>query len=53
MAAYTRFLLQACSSFKYVKHQINGLDSKKFTYKYSVVEGDALSDIVENQEIKE
>ncbi|PON61986.1 Bet v I type allergen [Trema orientale] len=35
------------SQYKYVKHQVDGLDAEKFTYNYSVIEGDALGDVVE------
>ena len=35
------------SSYKYVKHQIDGLDAENFSYNYSAIEGDALGDVVE------
>ncbi|PON61985.1 Bet v I type allergen [Trema orientale] len=35
------------SSYKYVKHRVDGLDAENFTYSYSVIEGDALGDVVE------
>lgn len=30
-----------------MKHQVDGLDAENFTYSYSVIEGDALGDVVE------
>ncbi|KAL4643057.1 major allergen Pru av 1-like [Castanea sativa] len=35
------------SQFKYVKHRIDEVDHEHFTFAYSVIEGDALSDILE------
>ena len=35
------------SNYKYVKHQVDGLDAENFTYSYSMIEGDALGDVVE------
>ena len=35
------------SNYKYVKHQVDGLDAENFTYNYSMIEGDALGDAVE------
>ncbi|XP_050239874.1 major allergen Pru ar 1-like isoform X1 [Quercus robur] len=35
------------SQFKYVKHRIDGVDHANFTYGYSVIEGDALSEVLE------
>ena len=35
------------SQYKYVKHQVDALDADNFTYNYSVIEGDALGDVVE------
>ena len=35
------------SNYKYVKHQVDGLDAEKFTYRYSMIEGDALGDVIE------
>ncbi|KAG6664224.1 major allergen Pru ar 1-like [Carya illinoinensis] len=35
------------SQFKYVKHKIDEVDHANFTYGYSVIEGDALSDVLE------
>ncbi|GMY27858.1 major allergen Pru ar 1-like [Fagus crenata] len=35
------------SQFKYVKHRIDEVDQANFTYNYSVIEGDAISEILE------
>ncbi|KAB1213898.1 Major allergen Pru ar 1 [Morella rubra] len=35
------------SQFKYVKHRIDEVDHANFSYSYSVIEGDALSDTLE------
>ena len=35
------------SNYKYVKHQVDGLDAENFTYSYSMIEGDALGDVIE------
>ena len=35
------------SQFKYVKHRIDEVDHVNFTYGYSVIEGDALSEVLE------
>ncbi|KAF3957166.1 hypothetical protein CMV_017796 [Castanea mollissima] len=35
------------SQFKYVKHRIDEVDHANFTYCYSVIEGDALSEVLE------
>ncbi|KAG6668039.1 hypothetical protein I3843_01G134500 [Carya illinoinensis] len=35
------------SQFKYVKHKIDEVDHTNFTYGYSIIEGDALSNIIE------
>ncbi|XP_024024983.1 major allergen Pru av 1-like [Morus notabilis] len=35
------------SQFKYVKHQVGEIDAENFTYSYSIIEGDALGDVVE------
>ncbi|OMO98560.1 hypothetical protein COLO4_13812 [Corchorus olitorius] len=35
------------SQFKYVKHKIEGIDNENFTYKYSIIEGDALMHTLE------
>ncbi|KAF5465416.1 hypothetical protein F2P56_015427 [Juglans regia] len=35
------------SHFKYVKHQIDAIDHANFSYGYSVIEGDALGDVLE------
>ncbi|KAB1213896.1 Major allergen Pru ar 1 [Morella rubra] len=35
------------SQFNYVKHRIDEVDHANFTYCYSVIEGDALSDTLE------
>ena len=35
------------SSFSYVKHQIDGIDQDNFVYKYSMIEGDAISEKIE------
>ncbi|KAM3755652.1 hypothetical protein ACB098_02G055800 [Castanea mollissima] len=35
------------SQFKYVKHRIDEIDHVNFTYCYSVIEGDALSEVLE------
>ena len=35
------------SNYKYVKHQVDAVDTENFTYCYSVIEGDALADVVE------
>ncbi|PON61983.1 Bet v I type allergen [Parasponia andersonii] len=35
------------SQYSYVKHKIESIDKDNFTYRYSVIEGDALSDKIE------
>ena len=35
------------SNYKYVKHQVDEVDAENFTYCYTVIEGDALGDVVE------
>lgn len=35
------------SNYKYVKHQIDAVDGDNFSYSYTVIEGDALGDVVE------
>ncbi|KAL5541894.1 hypothetical protein UlMin_009604 [Ulmus minor] len=35
------------SQFNYVKHQVEGIDNDNFTYSYSLIEGDALSEKIE------
>ncbi|XP_050378744.1 major strawberry allergen Fra a 1.08-like [Argentina anserina] len=35
------------SEYSYVKHQIDGIDKDNFVYKYSMIEGDAISDKIE------
>ncbi|KAL5541895.1 hypothetical protein UlMin_009605 [Ulmus minor] len=35
------------SQFNYVKHQVEGIDNDNFTYNYSLIEGDALSEKIE------
>ncbi|KAL5554204.1 hypothetical protein UlMin_041605 [Ulmus minor] len=35
------------SQFNYVKHQVEGIDKDNFTYRYCLIEGDALSDKIE------
>ena len=35
------------SQFKYVKHRIDEVDHENFTYGYSVIEGDALGEVLE------
>ncbi|XP_050239867.1 major allergen Pru ar 1-like isoform X6 [Quercus robur] len=35
------------SQFNYVKHRIDEIDDVNFTYSYSLIEGDALTDIIE------
>ena len=37
----------AGSQFNYVKHQVEGIDNDNFTYNYSLIEGDALSEKIE------
>ena len=41
------FLYFSGSQFKYVKHRIDEVDQANFTYNYSVIEGDAISEILE------
>ncbi|KAM7463120.1 hypothetical protein LguiA_031241 [Lonicera macranthoides] len=36
------------SQYKSVKHRVDGLDKENFTYSYSIIEGDALSGVVES-----
>ncbi|KAA8527411.1 hypothetical protein F0562_034874 [Nyssa sinensis] len=36
------------SQFKSVKHRVDGIDKENFTYSYSIIEGDALMDILES-----
>jgi len=36
------------SQFKSVKHKVDGLDKEKFTYSYSIIEGDALMGVLES-----
>ncbi|RXH80189.1 hypothetical protein DVH24_041336 [Malus domestica] len=35
------------STYSYVKHRIDGVDKDNFVYKYSVIEGDAISETIE------
>ncbi|XP_009347368.2 major strawberry allergen Fra a 1-3-like [Pyrus x bretschneideri] len=35
------------STYNYVKHRIDGVDKENFVYKYSVIEGDAISETIE------
>ncbi|KAM1024852.1 hypothetical protein ACFX15_037397 [Malus domestica] len=35
------------SQYGYVKHKVDGIDKHNFTYSYSMIEGDALSDKIE------
>ncbi|PQQ21467.1 major allergen Pru ar 1 [Prunus yedoensis var. nudiflora] len=35
------------SQFGYVKHRIDGIDKDNFSYSYTLIEGDALSDVIE------
>ncbi|XP_062108690.1 major allergen Pru av 1-like [Humulus lupulus] len=35
------------SQYKYVKHQVDAVDADNFRYNYTVIEGDALGDVVE------
>ncbi|XP_061993399.1 major strawberry allergen Fra a 1-3-like [Rosa rugosa] len=35
------------SEYNYVKHQIDGIDKDNFVYKYSMIDGDAISDKIE------
>ena len=41
------FIYFAGSQFNYVKHRIDEIDDVNFTYSYSLIEGDALTDIIE------
>ena len=41
------FLCHAGSQFNYVKHRIDEIDNANFTYGYSLIEGDALTDKLE------
>ncbi|XP_022864064.1 major allergen Pru ar 1-like, partial [Olea europaea var. sylvestris] len=36
------------SEFKYVKHRIDALDKEKMSYSYTLIEGDALTNILES-----
>uniref|UniRef100_A0A5B6Z718 Putative major allergen Pru ar 1 n=1 Tax=Davidia involucrata TaxID=16924 RepID=A0A5B6Z718_DAVIN len=36
------------SQFKSVKHRVDGVDKENFTFSYSIIEGDALMDILES-----
>ncbi|KAA8527413.1 hypothetical protein F0562_034872 [Nyssa sinensis] len=36
------------SQFKSVKHRVDAIDKENFTYSYSIIEGDALMDILES-----
>lgn len=31
-----------------MKHRVNGIDTENFTYNYSIIEGDALMDVLES-----
>ncbi|ONI28172.1 hypothetical protein PRUPE_1G128600 [Prunus persica] len=35
------------SQYGYVKHRIDGIDKDNLTYSYTLIEGDALSDVIE------
>ncbi|KAL3505673.1 hypothetical protein ACH5RR_031055 [Cinchona calisaya] len=35
------------SQYKYAKHHVDEVDKENFVYKYTVVEGDALGDVIE------
>lgn len=39
--------MHAGSQFKYVKHKVESVDKDNFSYCYSLIEGDALSDKIE------
>lgn len=39
--------LYAGSQFSYVKHKIESIDKENYSYSYSLIEGDALSDKIE------
>ena len=41
------YIICAGSQFNYVKHRIDEIDHVNFTYSYSLIEGDALTDIIE------
>ncbi|KAA8548991.1 hypothetical protein F0562_000675 [Nyssa sinensis] len=36
------------SQFKSVKHRVDGIDKENFTFSYSIIEGDALTDALES-----
>ncbi|KAM7463117.1 hypothetical protein LguiA_031240 [Lonicera macranthoides] len=36
------------SQYKCVKHRVDGIDKDNLTYSYSIIEGDALGDVVES-----
>nr|POF25519.1 major allergen pru ar 1 [Quercus suber] len=40
-------IVKSCVIHKYVKHRIDEIDHVNFTYCYSVIEGDALSEVLE------
>ncbi|KAM0962647.1 hypothetical protein ACFX14_021770 [Malus domestica] len=35
------------SEYSYVKHKVDGIDKDNFVYNYSLIEGDAISKIIE------
>ncbi|KAH0993009.1 hypothetical protein GBA52_004492 [Prunus armeniaca] len=35
------------SQFGFVKHRVDGIDKDNFSYSYTLIEGDALSDVIE------
>ena len=41
------FLCYAASQFNYVKHRIDEIDNANFTYAYTLIEGDAISETLE------
>jgi hypothetical protein len=41
------FLCFAGSQFNYVKHRIDEIDNANFTYAYTLIEGDAISETLE------
>jgi hypothetical protein len=41
------FLCFAGSQFNYVKHKIDEIDNANFTYAYTLIEGDAISETLE------